>query len=144
MNTRNHLQRQGRSSLYSIILLALLVMVGAGSIVVSSTHALAEQLCCKEPPDPNPAPNPGPNPGPNPAGPVQALPGSCTKSVVNKSVSAKCTSGTGEFRVVAECISIFFGQAVEKIQPGPWRAVGGKSIATCLQLAPVDHWIEKR
>ncbi len=81
------------------------------------------------------------------AAPAQALPGSCTAKVVNKTVSAKCSSGTGEFRVWAECINIVGGVGggiVDSIKYGPWRAVGGTSSTACVQRPPTEWGIEKR
>lgn len=60
-----------------------------------------------------------------------AIPGNCTFSghTGGTSASARCTSGTGKFRVWVECEDELRGSA--EVFDGPWTAVGGTSRVSC-------------
>jgi hypothetical protein len=78
------------------------------------------------------------------AGSAAAVPDNCTRTVIGKTGSVKCTTGTGEFRAVLSCINIVNGETVDKIVYGPWRPVGSTSSASCVQFAPDYVGVEKR
>ena len=77
-----------------------------------------------------------------------AAPSGCTlrEGVPVDGASVRCSSGSGEVRVVIECrLSKPGGDPVFATRNGPWVGVGATSSATCTG-APVrsDAWFEVR
>jgi len=78
---------------------------------------------------------------------AQAAPANCTLTVGVPTDGAKvrCTSGTGEYRVVLECIALKPGDPVIARRPGPWVAIQGTSSNTCSGPPSLyEAWYEVR
>jgi hypothetical protein len=74
---------------------------------------------------------------------VQAAPTGCTATPSGNGAQARCTSGTGEFRVGIICV--VKGGEFENDHYGPWVGVGGTSAATCPGGSRLtDWWYEVR
>ncbi|MGY0236802.1 hypothetical protein [Longispora urticae] len=67
-----------------------------------------------------------------PATAAQAAPGDCTLTRVYNTASVVCGSGTGTYRVVAECWIGHDSLTVE----GPAVGIGGTSSVTCYGSGP--------
>ena len=72
------------------------------------------------------------------AGTASATPGTCTITHPGgNSVAAKCTTGTGTYRVVADCFLIKPGaDPIEFTTEGPWRSIGQISKVSCGNRPP--------
>ncbi|HEY7146216.1 MAG TPA: hypothetical protein VH637_18400 [Streptosporangiaceae bacterium] len=73
-----------------------------------------------------------------------ALAGSCTKSTSDQYAVAKCTSGTGQYRIHAWCVKVD-DSAQHFAEDGNWVSVPDKSRAWCpVGTNPVPKSIDKR
>jgi hypothetical protein len=72
------------------------------------------------------------------AGTASATPGNCSIThPSSRTVAAKCTSGTGEYRVVADCLTVKPGaDPIEFVDEGPWVSIGLTSKVTCGNRPP--------
>ncbi len=61
--------------------------------------------------------------------PAQATPGSCSYSVGSWSVSLRCNSGSGQYRVWGDCTDEIRGSTVRYY--GSWVGIGSASSVTC-------------
>jgi hypothetical protein len=72
------------------------------------------------------------------SGTASATPGNCSIThPSSRTVAAKCTSGTGEVRVIADCLTVKTGNdPIEFTMEGPWVTVGHTSQVTCGNRPP--------
>jgi hypothetical protein len=79
---------------------------------------------------------------------AQAAPTGCTleTGVPSDGARVRCTSGSGEVRVMVECLLIKpGGDPITTTRPGPWVGVGATSSTTCSGGPRLsDAWYEVR
>jgi hypothetical protein len=61
--------------------------------------------------------------------PAQATPGTCSYSVGSWTVSLRCTTGTGQYRVWGDCTDEIRGSTVRYY--GTWVSIGSVSSVIC-------------
>jgi hypothetical protein len=78
---------------------------------------------------------------------AQAAPSGCTLEVGAPADGARvrCSSGTGEVRVMLQCIVLKPGDPIINDRPGPWVGVGATSSTTCAGGPQLyEAWYEVR
>jgi hypothetical protein len=74
-------------------------------------------------------------------GTASATPGNCTITHPGgNSVAAQCTTGTGTYRVVADCLLVKPGlEPIEFTKTGPWVSIGQISQVSCGNRPPAGE-----